>query len=203
MGCGGLTSGCKQTHRKHEALEAAETAWADWETEWVAAVKVMGLGAATLPEAVAAQLDTIDRMREIAVEVNQLRHERIDKIERDIDVFAQDVKALVAAVANDLVRVSAGEAVLELERRLDEAKRSREQRKNKDNAISSLQKKIEDYGTSGREARETIHHLQEAAGVKNIEQLNAAIQSSEGLRKLESERARVIGASVQDRRKTR
>ena len=194
MGCGGLTSGCKQTHRKHEALEAAETAWADWETEWVAAVKVMGLGAATLPEAVAVQLDTIDRMREIAVEVNQLRHERIDKIERDIDVFAQDVKALVAAVANDLVRVSAGEAVLELERRLDEAKRSREQRKNKDNAISSLQKKIEDYGTSGREARETIHHLQEAAAVKDIEQLNAAIQSSDRLRKLESERARVMDA---------
>jgi uncharacterized protein YhaN len=133
-------------------------------------------------------------MREIAVEVNQLRHERIEKIERDIDVFAQDVKALVAAVANDLAKVNAGDAVLELERRLDEAKRIREQRKNKDNAISSLRKKIEDCETSGREARETIHHLQEAAGVKDIEQLNAAIQSSDRLRKLEDERARVMDA---------
>ena len=83
-------------------------------------------------------------MREIAQEIDQLRHERIGKIERDILVFTQDVKALLAAVANDLVNATPEDAIIDLERRLDDAKRIREQRKNKDTAISNLQKRIED-----------------------------------------------------------
>jgi uncharacterized protein YhaN len=183
-----------EADRKRKALQAAETAWAGWQTEWVAAIKVLSLGVGTQPEAAAAQLDAIDRMREIAAEVNQLRHERIEKIERDIDLFAHDVETLVSAVANDLAKVNPEDAILELERRLEEAKRVHEQQKSKDSAISSLQKKIEECETSGREARETIWHLQEAAGANDIDQLKAAIQNSEKLRKLESERSQVMDA---------
>ena len=35
----------------------------------------------------------IDQMREIAVQIDQVRHERIGKIERDIENFARDVGA--------------------------------------------------------------------------------------------------------------
>src|SRR5258705_3158205 len=104
-------------------------------------------------------------MREIALEINQLRHERIAKIERDIFVFAQDVKTLVAAVASDLINASPEDAIIDLERRLDEAKRTREQQKSKDSAISNLQKRIEDCENSVRQARETIRNLSEAAAV--------------------------------------
>jgi uncharacterized protein YhaN len=187
-----------EADRKRQASEAAKAAWTHWQAEWVAAIKVLGLGIGTQPEAVATQLDTIDRMREIAVEINQLRHERIEKIERDIDIFAQDVKILVAAVANDLVKVSPEDAILELERHLDEAKRIREQQKSKDSAISSLQKKSEEYKISGREARETIRQLQEAAGAKDVDQLKAAIQSADKLRQLESERSRVMGTLTKE-----
>ena len=58
-----------------------------WRTEWAAALKLLGLAADTQPEAAAAQLDAIDQMREIAVKIHQLRHERIEKIESDIEVF--------------------------------------------------------------------------------------------------------------------
>ena len=71
-------------------------------------------------------------MREIAVKIHQLRHERIEKIERDIEVFAQDVAALVGVVATDLAKLSPEDAVLELERQLEAAKRIREQQKTKD-----------------------------------------------------------------------
>ncbi|MGB6176595.1 MAG: AAA family ATPase [Methylocella sp.] len=184
--------------RKATALETAETAWGGWRTEWSAAIERLGLAVDTQPEAATAQLDAIDQMREIAVKIHQLRHERIEKIERDIEVFAQDVAALVAIVATDLAKLSPEDAVLELERRLETAKRIREHQKNKDAAISTLQKKIDECEASGREARETIQRLQEAAAVKDIDQLKGAILNSDKLRELASERIRVMGALAKE-----
>lgn len=180
-----------EADRKCKASETAEAAWTNWQTEWIAAIEVMGLGMGKRPEAVATQLDNIDRMREIAVEINQLRHERIEKIERDIDVFTQDVKALVAVVAKDLAKASPEDAILDIERRLDETKRIREQKNNIDITISSLKKKIADCENSARDARETIRRLKEAAGAIDIDQLKTAIQSSDNLRQLEGESSRI------------
>ena len=184
--------------RKVTALETAEEALRIWRTEWAGAIELLGLAADTQPEAATAQLDAIDQMREIAVKIHQLRHERIEKIERDIEVFAQDVAALVGVVATDLAKLSPEEAVLELERRLEAAKRIREQQKTKDTAISALKKKIEECNASGREARETIQRLQEVAAAKDIDQLKTAIRNSDKLRELASERVRVMGALAKE-----
>ena len=184
--------------RKATALETAEAAWRGWRTEWAAAIGLLGLAADTQPEAATAQLDAIDQMREIAVKIHQLRHERIETIERDIEVFTQDVAALVAVVATDLAKLSPEDGVLELERRLEATKRIREQQKNKDAAILALQKKVGECEASGREARETIQHLQEAAAAKDIDQLKAAILNSDKLRELGSERSRVMGALAKE-----
>ena len=184
--------------RKATALETAEAAWRGWRTEWAAAIELLGLATDTQPEAATAQLDAIDQMREIAVKIHQLRHERIEKIERDIEVFAQDIATLVGVVATDLAKLSPEDAVIELERRLEAAKRIREQQTNKDAAISALQKKIDECEASGREARETIQRLQEAASAKDIDELKAAILSSDKARELGSERVRVMGVLAKD-----
>jgi uncharacterized protein YhaN len=184
--------------RKATALETAEETWRGWRTEWAAAIELLGLAADTQPEAATAQLEAFDEMREIAVKIHQLRHERIEKIERDIEVFAQNVAALVAVVATDLAKLSPEDAVLELERRLEIAKRIHEQQKDKDAAISALQQKIDALEASGREARETIQYLQETAASTDIEQLKGAIHNSDRLRELGSERSRVMGALVQE-----
>jgi len=180
--------------RKATALETAEAAWRGWRTEWAAAIELLGLASDTQPEAASTQLDAIDQMREIAVKIHQLRHERIEKIERDIEVFAQDVAALVGVVAIDLAKLSPEDAVIELERRLEVAKRIREQQTNKDAAISALQKKIDECEALGREARETIQRLQDAATAKDIDELKAAILNSDKARELGSERVRVMDA---------
>jgi len=184
--------------RKVTALKAAEGMWKGWQAEWTAAIELLGLTAGTHPEAATAKLDAIDQMREIAVKIHQLRHERIEKIERDIEVFGRDVAALVGVVATDLAKLSSDDEVLELERRLEAAKRVREQQKNKDAAISSLQRKIVDCEASGREARETIQHLQEAATVHDVDQLKSAIRKSDRIRELTSERARVMSAVAKE-----
>jgi uncharacterized protein YhaN len=184
--------------RKATALEAAEAAWHGWQGEWVTAVKLLDLAADTQPEAAVAQLDAIDQMREVAVNIHQLRHDRIEKIERDIEVFGQDVAALVAVVATDLAQLSPEDAILELERRLDGAKQIHEQQKTKDTAISALKKRIDECEAAVREARETIQHLQKAAAVEDIDQLKTAILNSDNLRELTAERARVCGALAKD-----
>ena len=184
--------------RKAAALEAEDAAWHGWRTEWAAAIELLGLAADTQPEAASAQLDALDQMREIAAKIHQLRHERIEKIERDIDVFARDVVALLSVVAIDLAKLKPEDAALELERQLEAAKRIRDQQRIKDAAISSLQKKIEDCIASGREARETIQHLQEEAAAKDIDQLKTAILNSDKVRELDNERVRVIGALAKE-----
>ncbi len=180
--------------RKATVLETAEEALRVWRTEWAAAIELLGLAADTQPEAATAQLDAIDQMRETAVKIHQLRHERIEKIERDIEVFAQDVAAIVGVVATDLAKLSPEDTVIGLERRLEAAKRIREQQTNKDMAISALQKKLEECEASGREARETIQRLQDAAAAKDINELKAAIFNSDKARELGSERILVLGA---------
>lgn len=184
--------------RKATALETAKAAWNGWRTGWAAAIELLGLAADTQPEAATAHLEAFDQMREIAVKIHELRHERIEKIERDIEVFTQDVAALVAVVATDLVKFSPEDAVLELERRLEIAKRIHEQQKDKDAAISALKQKIDALEASGREARETIQYLQETAASTDIEQLKSAIHNSERLRELGSERSRVKGALAKE-----
>jgi uncharacterized protein YhaN len=104
----------------------------------------------------------------------------------------------VAVVATDLTKLSPEDAVLELERRLETANRIREQQKNKDAAISALQIKIDECEVSGREARETIQHLQETVAAKDIDQLKGAILNSDKLRELGSERVRVMGALAKE-----
>ena len=181
--------------RKTTGLATAEAEWLAWRAEWSDAIRLLGLATDTQPEAATAQLDAVDQMREIAVKIHQLRHERIEKIERDIEVFAQDVAALMGVVATDLAKLCPEDAVLELERRLEAAKRIREQQKNKDAAILALQKKIDECEATGREARETIRHLPEAACAKDIDQLKSAIFNSDKFRELGSERQRVLGGS--------
>ena len=152
----GLRRARADTERKRKVLEKARYAWSEWESQWADALSALGLGATAVPEAVATQVDVIDEMREIAVRVNELRHERIDKIEQFITAFNRDVEEIVGALAPDLVTAEPDDAVLQLERRLDDAKRIRELRKGKDEAIISLEKKIEECEELRRKAGEVI-----------------------------------------------
>jgi uncharacterized coiled-coil DUF342 family protein len=95
--------------------------------------------------------------------------------------------------ASDLAKLSPEDAVLELERRLEPAKRC-EQQKTKDAAISALQKRIDECKATGREARETIQYLQEAAATND--ELKGVILNSDKLRELGSECVRVMACSL-------
>ena len=184
--------------RKRKDLERAEAEWTEWTSAWQAALKALQLAATATPETAEAQINAIDDMREAAVRINELRHERIEKIERDVKAFEADVAALAQAIAPRLNGTDPEEAVLELDRQAADAARVRDLRAAKDSDIAGLQEKIDECRESSREARETIAQLQQKAGVASTDELRIAIQRSDEMRKFSAELDRLTTALTQD-----
>ena len=178
--------------RKKASLENVEQARKDWEQKWARAIADLGLDAVSSPESIAGQMDAIDEMRTIAVKINDLRHERIGKIQRDCQAFEREVGSLLPVLAPDLTTVDALEAVLKLERRLEDAKRMNELGKEKDASIRTLEQKIRTYETSLKEARETISNLKTLAGASEIAELKETIEKSERAIALKKEKTRIL-----------
>lgn len=184
--------------RKRKSLEVAELEWKDWTTRWVAALTALQLPATSTPETADAQINAIDDMREAAVRINDLRHDRIEKIERDIKGFEHDLAALVQATAPQLEKTDAEDAVLDLERLVAEATKVRDLAAAKETALVGLRRKIDECHESSRDARDVIGRYEEAAGVKSIDALRTAIQRSDELRQLRTEFDRLTDALAQD-----
>ena len=184
--------------RKRKALETAETEWREWTTQWASALKALQLPATSTPETADAQINAIDDMRGAAVRINDLRHERIEKIERDIKAFEHDVAILVQAVVPQLAGTDAEDAVIDLERLIAEARRVRGLAAATETALAGLQKKIDECHESCRDARDVISRLQVAAGVESIDALRTAIRQSDEMRGLQTEFDRLTDALAQD-----
>ncbi len=84
----------------------------------------------------------------IIVNVNELCHEPIGKIERDLTTLDRDVAEIVGAAATDLAGMPLEEAVLQMESCLKDAERIRGVRNEEDSASASLEKnrRFEDPG---------------------------------------------------------
>ena len=184
--------------RKRKVLESAKAEWSEWQGQWADALVALGLDTAASPEAVAAQIDAIDEMRTSVAKINDLRHMRIGKIEHDVVAFGRDVVQLTATVAPDLAQTEPEAAALQMEHRLAEAKRLQGLQEDKDDAIATLEKKIDDCESNRRESRESIRHLNEAAGVTETDQLRTAIDKSDQLRALQAEHVLLLDALLGD-----
>jgi uncharacterized protein YhaN len=184
--------------RKRKDLEKDEADWADWSSAWRAALKALQLAATATPEMVEAQINAIDDMREAAVRINDLRHERIEKIERDLKAFEAGVTVLARAIAPNLMGIDPEDAVLQISRLSAEAARTKDLKSVKRSDIVGLQARIGACRESNRDARETITRLQQKAGVASTGELRIAIQRSDEMRKLGAEFDRLTTALTQD-----
>jgi uncharacterized protein YhaN len=184
--------------RKRKALEKADAEWADWAVQWQVALVTLQLPPLVSPETADVQINAIDEMREAANRINELQHERIEKIERDIKSFEHDVAALVQAIAPQLATVEPEDAVLQLERIVDEDIKVRDQVAAKDKTRAALQKRIDECLESCRDAREIIRRFQEQAGVATIGEIRLAIEQSDRLRGLQAEFETLTNALARD-----
>ena len=182
-----LRKATNDANRKQKLLEKANVEWTEWSAQWAAALTALHLPANSTPETADAQLNVIDDLREFAGRINDLRHERIEKIERDISAFENDVTELVQAIAPQLAGIDAEDAVLDLERLSAEGARVRDLVAANDLTHAGLQKRADECQESRRDARDIIDRFQRTAGVSTIDELRIAIEQSDRLRILQTE----------------
>jgi hypothetical protein len=116
------------------------------------------------------------------VKINDLQHERIGKIERDITAFE---------VAPQLSEHTAEDAVLALENLLKQAVSIRDLALQQEAALAELEDKIAACEQSGRDVQDVIARFQTLALVDSLDALRTAIAQSERLRALQSENDKV------------
>jgi uncharacterized protein YhaN len=179
------------TRRQHE-LQQAQADLKVWRKEWSTAVAEVGLQVEVAPEVVDAQISMIEQMRDHSGAAKQLRDKRIVTIERDIEEFDHSVAEVVAELAPDLSDTDAEDAVLELERRRDEAVGLRKQNKELSEIVVSRQEQIEALEEGRRKAWASVQPLKEAACVKEVKDLKSAIEQSDRLLVRKQELASVL-----------
>lgn len=185
--------------RRQRDLKAAKKVLAEWQDNWAAALGELGLAADTAAEAVDAQIGIIDQMRETASRIHSLRHDRIEKIMRDVTDFENVVSQLVQVLAPDLADKVADDAVAALETRLNEAERIQGLREKQDEDVEGLKEQIETLEGQRRELAASISHLKQTAGVdNNNDKLKVAIERSDNQRALWEERQKITEKLQQD-----
>jgi uncharacterized protein YhaN len=195
---GELADATKLADKRERDLEDAKQALKEWQESWAAALSELGLAENTAAEAVGAQLDIIDNMRGAADKISSLRHDRIEKINRDIADFEKVVAKLLGGVSADLVGQPAEDAILALEARLDEAERIRELRSNKVDDIETLTAQIGELDDERRDLSASISFLQTAAKIETVEALKEAVDRSDRKRALERDLQEVVQKLLED-----
>lgn len=177
---------------RQRELTRAEESLSAWQHKWATAIKDLSLAVDLEPAAVEAQIDVIDQMREHAKDINTLRHDRIDKINRDISGFNLEVAAVIEAVAADLKGAPAEDAVLKLGARLSDAERLSGLHGARQQTIVTLVKDIETLTDERREASASVQSLKDASSAETDEALRVAIEKSDRLRGLRASLVDVI-----------
>ena len=170
--------------RRQLELQQAQSALKVWRKEWSTAVAEVGLRVEADPEVVNVKINMIEQMRDHSGAAKQLRDKRIVTIERDIAEFNRSVAEVVTKLAPDLADA---DAVLELERRRDEAVELHKQHKELSEIIVSRKEQIKELKEGRGKAWASVQPLKEAARVKEVEDLKSAIEQSDRLRVLRQE----------------
>ena len=192
--------------RKAAALQRTLQEEAVWAAEWTQAIAALGLKADAPGAAIGEQIQTIDEIREKANAALTLRAERIEKIEQNIALFERDARETVQVLGADLAERPVDDAVVELERRLENAKRLQEDQRRRDSQIESLQHKIRSLEGERREAVQTMDGLLRNAEAPDEGALREAIARSERLLEIKEQREEALlilrqqgdGLSVQE-----
>ena len=173
-------------HQRSE-LEGAKDKWRRWRQQWSASLQALGLEPESNPDAVEAQLDLIERMREVVGSIENLLHERIGKINGEIAAYEQAVAETLGELADDLTGVAPDGAVLELEKRLNKAQSIRQRKADKARDIEGIESDLREQNENKEKARQSVAFLKETAGVGTNGDLRIAIGKSDRCRGLRSD----------------
>jgi uncharacterized protein YhaN len=128
----------KRLGHRLAALEA-------WRSEWATLVEALNLEANASPREVSDVLETLNQLGSAYGTCDE-KQERIDKMHKDAERFAQDVDALVSAHAPDLAPLPLAERGRALVDRIDEAHARAREIERLDEEIEAERRKVLDAG---------------------------------------------------------
>jgi uncharacterized protein YhaN len=157
-----------------------------WESAWVEHAAEARLPARTARSAASQALELFRGLAERLKEIRDLRLNRIEAMQRDLEAFAASAERLAKQIAADLKHEPPESIALELERRLAAAREAAGRLRDTRREIERCQAEIERASSERRNAVARIRPLMEQAGVQSTAELRGAIERSERSRALET-----------------
>jgi uncharacterized protein YhaN len=182
----------EKAQRKQELAEAqarvdsSEQDLTQWQKDWEQAVRPLGLGAHAVPAQANAVMQDLNTLFGKLKDAN-IFQKRIYGINRDADEFAIKVSGLVDAVAGDLKDLPAGDATLELNRRLTLARTAQSQRQTLGKQLAQEQNRMDKAVGRIAEIETRLKGMCEEAGCESYEDLPEAERKSEKRKQIEAE----------------
>jgi uncharacterized protein YhaN len=180
------------TRAEHAAaqvsLKEAEAELNAWRAEWAAKMARIGLEADATPQQAEIVLTQIQELFE-RLEKRSEHLSRIRGIDRDADLFARDLAALVARVASELDDRTPGDQARELVHRLRDARSAAQTHAMLVEQRKRAETKLQDFEVRRESARIALERLCQEAGCTEIDQLPEAERRSQAWIRLKTELA--------------
>jgi len=164
-------------HDQHEAAELLTR----WQHDWTTAVASLGLDGQALPVEAHAVLEVLDELLKRQDEAEGLA-QRIAGIDRDAEVFSQEVKHFVAQVAPDLTDTPVEQAVAQLHARLAKAQTNAVRKAELNKQIAAQEAALQTAQSTIDRMAERLQALCRQAGCAHPDELPAAEARSAQLR---------------------
>ena len=158
-------------------MRRAEDDLMHWRADWREAVLPLGLESNVLPAEALDVIDTLQACFERIREADEFR-KRIEGIDRDIQVFEEDVRRLVQKIAPDLAGDDAYSAVTELKHRLGKLIQEQAVVQRNNEELESLDKERITLETDLRSCEEQLAAMLHSARCTTREELLEAEQRS-------------------------
>lgn len=168
-------------------LEGIETEFDEWTTRWKAVLGELRLSEGIQTDEVEAYIALIEQIRQLVDEGVGIRRDRIEKMERNIEVHDERTTNLVAAVAQDLADKNADDAVHALLARLAATTSNRDKCIEAQADIDKNQEELDELSDQEQASNEVTAELHRQASTKSVKSLETAISESVALRKLQGQ----------------
>ena len=189
-----IREGQRSLAKLQNAVQSAQNDWDAWMQSWQVAVKSAGYGVDASVDQVEAEMAVIQDVERLLDRIRNVRSERIETMQADLDGLAATATSLAARMASELTDQSPEDIAMELARCLDVAQKA-------DAASTGFQdrlKRSQAELVQAEKTLQTVHsrltRLMTAAGVDEVTALGRAIERSDERRAVE----RKIQSAEQD-----
>jgi uncharacterized protein YhaN len=153
-----------------DALSRAEEAASLWKEEWVRAVAILEVEAASDPDIVNGILQQFKDLQDELRERSRFA-ERIGGIENESEAFAAEVRSLLAELSPDLIDRPFSTAVQDLYDRLSKAEKDHVKREGLEKSFSDAETRLNDAASKLLELKEHLRDLCALAGAESHDEL--------------------------------